>query len=184
MTMAMPRESRDRIRQKIWDKADELGWSRLSDIERTAWYENWSKDKDVGGALAHFMDPRKVRVYIKDSLLKPYMRARLEDSSDQALSAVGLLPKEVTVKQTFDKPHGCLLTDHKVVCWGNSRDWKSILISVFERAYRLESAIPFGAVLIETGQTSEDGIREMIECVAKRLQLTTVVWVDRLVSEL
>ena len=65
MSAALPTDIRDRIRQKIWAKADELDWPRISDLERTAWYENWTKDKDVGGVLSHFMDARKVRVYIK-----------------------------------------------------------------------------------------------------------------------
>lgn len=77
MNMAVAKDVRDNIRKKIWDTADELGWPGLSDIDRATWYENWSKDKDIGGVLAHFMDARKVRVYIKDSLLKPYMRTRL-----------------------------------------------------------------------------------------------------------
>ncbi|CAD6513831.1 hypothetical protein LMG27952_00790 [Paraburkholderia hiiakae] len=178
MSMAMPKEIRDRIRQKIWDKADELGWATLSDADRTIWYENWSKDKDVGGALAHFMDPRKVRVYIKDSLLKPYLRGRLEGDAETALLAAGLGEGPLSIKATFNKPHGRLLLDGRVICWGNSRDWKAIVISVFERAYRLESGIPYAAVLLETGRTTNDGVRDMIRDVAARLQLNQVVWLD------
>lgn len=178
MSTAVPKEIRDRIRQRIWDKADELGWSMLSDLDRTIWYENWSKDKDVGGALAHFMDPRKVRVYIKDSLLKPYLRGRLEDGAETALLAAGLGVGAAAIKGSYGKPHGRLLIDGKVVCWGNSRDWKSIVISVFERAYRLESGMPYAAVLIETGRTTNEGVREMIRDIGAKLQLTHVVWID------
>jgi hypothetical protein len=177
MSMAVPKEIRDRIRQKIWEKADELDWSKMADLDRAAWYENWSKEKEVGGALAHFMDPRKVRVYIKDSLLKPYLRGRLEDGADKALLAVGLA-KETSIIRSYDKPHGRLLLDGKVVCWGNSRDWKSIVISVFERAYRLESGTPYAAVLIETGKTTNDGVRGMIKDVGTKLQLSHVVWIE------
>ncbi|AIU27177.1 hypothetical protein LV28_12165 [Pandoraea pnomenusa] len=178
MSIAVPTEIRDRIRQKIWSKADELGWSGLSDLDRTVWYENWSKDKDVGGALAHFMDARRVRVYIKDSLLKPYLRTRLEDNADKVLLAAGLGLNTATVRDTYDKPHGRLLTDGKIICWGNSRDWKSIVISVFERAYKLESGIPHAAVLIETGRTTNDGMRDMIVDMGRKLGLGNVVWMD------
>lgn len=177
MSMAVPKEIRDQIRQRIWEKADELHWSTMADLDRAAWYENWSKEKEIGGALAHFMDPRKVRVYIKDSLLKPYLRGRLEDGADKALLAVGLT-KEMSMVKSYNKPHGRLLLDGKVVCWGNSRDWKSIVISVFERAYRLESGTPFAAVLIETGKTTNDGVREMIQDVGAKLQLSHVVWIE------
>jgi hypothetical protein len=177
MSMAVPKEVRDRIRRRIWDKADELDWLRMADLDRTAWYENWSKEKEVGGALAHFMDPRKVRVYIKDSLLKPYLRGQLEDGAENALLAVGLR-KEAGVLKSYEKPYGLLLADGKVVCWGNSRDWKSIVMSVFERAYRFESGAAHAAVLIETGKTTNDGMREMIKAVGVKLQLGHIVWID------
>lgn len=178
MSMAVPKEIRDKIRQKIWDKADEMGWPGLSDLDRAVWYENWSKDKDIGGVLAHFMDARKVRVYIKDSLLKPYSRTRLEESAGKILLAVDLDQDKVGVREVYNKPHGRLLIDGKIVCWGNSRDWKLILISVFERAYRLQSGIPYAAVLIESGQTMNDGTRKMIVEMGNKLGLERVVWMD------
>ena len=73
----MPEEIRDQIRDHLWGLADKIGWSDLQDVERARYYELWTKDSSIGGKLAHFMDPRKVRVYIKDSLLKPYERGRL-----------------------------------------------------------------------------------------------------------
>ena len=178
MSKAVPTEIRDGIRQKIWDKANELGWQRLAAVERTAWYENWSKDKEIGGALSHFMDPRKVRVYIKDSLLKPYLRKLLQHDGEKAFLIVGLNVLPAGIRTTYDKPHGRLLADGKVICWGNSRDWKTILLSVFERSYRVGSAIPYAAVLVETGHTKEDGLRQMIMEVGERLKLGRVVWTD------
>lgn len=178
MSMAVPKEIRDRIRQKIWDKADELDWSRLADLDRTAWYENWSKQKDVGGALAHFMDARKVRVYIKDSLLKPYLRSRHEDGAEKVLLTVGLAHDTSTFKKIYDKPHGRLLTDGKVICWGSSRNWKAIVISVFERAYSLERGVPYAAVLIEGGKTTDPGVREMISTAGRKLGLLHTEWID------
>lgn len=178
MSIAIPQEIRDRIRQKIWDKAGDLDWSKLTDIDRTKWYENWSKEKEIGGALAHFMDARKVRVYIKDSLLKPYLRQQLEHDSAKFLLATGLAPGSVTIKRNFDKPHGRLLSDGQIISWGNSRDWKSIVISVFERAYRIDGGIPYAAVFIESGKTANDGIRHMIEDVGHKLGLERVVWID------
>lgn len=178
MSTAVPKEIRDRIQQKIWDKADELDWSKLSDLDRTMWYENWSKEKEVGGALAHFMDARKVRVYIKDSLLKPYLRSRLEDGMERVMLAAGLGYGDLAVKKTYDKPHGRLLIDGKVICWGSSRDWKAIVISVFERAYRLDTGIPYAAVFVESGKTANPGVREMITTVGKKLGLQHTEWID------
>lgn len=177
MSIAVPKEIRDQIQQKIWQKADELNWPRITDIERSAWYENWSKEKEIGGILAHFMDPRKVRVYIKDSLLKPYLRDRLEDDAEKALLAVGLTTETGFVK-TYNKPHGRILLGGQVVCWGNSRDWKSIIMSVYERTYGRQSAVAYAAILIENGKTTNEGLREMIKDVGEKLEIKNVVWVD------
>lgn len=178
MSAALPTDIRERIKQKIWAKADELDWPRISDLERTAWYENWTKDKDVGGVLSHFMDARKVRVYIKDSLLKPYLRSRLQNDWDRVRLAINMGAREALVKKSYDKPHGRQLIDGKVVCWGNSREWKSILISVFERAYQLDSGTPYAAVLMETGKTTNVGMREMILEASQKLGLRYLVWID------
>ena len=178
MSVSVPKDIRNEIRQRIWSNADDLQWLKRSDLERAAWYENWAKDKDIGGVLAHFMDPRKVRVYIKDSLLKPYQRTRLEDGLDRVLAALGIGAGNIDVKTVYSKPHGRLLMDGRVVCWGNSRDWKSILFSVFERSYRTQSATPHAAVLFETGKTIEDGVREMAIEASRRLGLSKLIWLD------
>lgn len=178
MSAALPTDIRDSIRQKIWAKADELDWPRISDAERAAWYENWTKDKDVGGVLSHFMDARKVRVYIKDSLLKPYLRSRLQDGLGRVLLAINMEEKEALFKKSYDKPHGRQLLDGRIICWGNSREWKSILISVFERAYQADTGIPYAAVLMETGKTTNAGMREMILDAGQRLGLRHLAWID------
>jgi len=105
----------------------------LNDAERARRYEQWSRDPEIGGALAHYMDARKVRVYIKDSLLKPYERARLSGTEHEILGRLGI-PADSEVSRRYIKPHGIEFADGKVVCWGNSRDWKHVLMAMFERA--------------------------------------------------
>jgi hypothetical protein len=103
--MIIPEAIRDGIRSPLWAAADDLGWSSLSDAERAKYYELWTKDPAVGGQLAHFMDPRKVRVYIKDSLLKPYERARLSSSEGEIWCLLGL-PSPSEIAKIFIKPRG------------------------------------------------------------------------------
>ena len=55
--MMIPEAIKDGIRDRLWEKAEELGWSSLSDSERARYYELWTRDETVGGQLAHFMDP-------------------------------------------------------------------------------------------------------------------------------
>src|SRR5271165_6291938 len=108
--MMIPEAIRDGIRDKIWAAADELSWSTIGDSERSRYYELWTRDQTIGGQLAHFMDPRKVRVYIKDSLLKPYERARLLETEGQIWRSLGL-SSPPSCSESFIKPHGRRLDD-------------------------------------------------------------------------
>jgi len=178
MSGNVPKDIREQIQHRIWSKADDLQWRKLPDIERAMWYENWAKDDNIGGTLAHFMDPRRVRVYIKDSLLKPYQRARLEDGLERVLAVLDLGSGKAMAKAAFYKPHGRLLLDGRVICWGNSRDWKIVLFSVFERACCDPDRQSYAAVLMETGQSASEGVRELIMEAGRRLGIERVVWLD------
>jgi hypothetical protein len=173
----MPDDVRDRLRQLIWSRAEKLGWSTLNDAERARRYEQWSRDPEIGGALAHYMDARKVRVYIKDSLLKPYERARLSGTEQQILGRLGI-PAESEVNNRYIKPHGIAFADGRIVSWGNSRDWKLILMAMFERAAMQSGSSAFGAVLVENGKTSDAAIRKMVREAARRLGIERMEWID------
>jgi hypothetical protein len=173
----VPKDVRDRVIGVLWAKADELDWARLTDIARAEWYENWSKDAAIGGVLGNFMDPRLVRVYIKDSLLKPYISGRTGLAEAGVLKALDLhRPPQVT--REYVKPHGRLIDHGRVVCWGNSRDWKSILISVYERAREERNGVPYAAVLLESGKTLDPELRKLIRDVARRLDIAQLKWLD------
>jgi hypothetical protein len=175
--MMMPEKTRNWLRDKLWRTADELGWASLNDAERSRYYERWAKDPAIGGELAHFMDPRKVRVYIKDSLIKPYERARLLASEAQIWCALEMA-SATPAAEIFIKPHGCRLEDGRVICWGKSRDWKLVLMAVFERGRAGRDRRPFGAVLLETGKTSGEGVRNLVKEASMCLGIEKLVWLD------
>lgn len=175
--MMIPENIRNNIRDKIWAAAEDLGWSTMGDIERSRYYELWTRDQTIGGLLAHFMDPRKVRVYIKDSLLKSYEQTRLLETEEQIWRSLGLSPSQM-VSASYIKPHGRRLDDGKVICWGNSRDWKLILMAVFERGQSRHDASPFAAVLLETGQTAESRKRALVRKAATKLGISEMVWLE------
>ncbi|MDF9756320.1 hypothetical protein ACVWY1_002450 [Pseudomonas sp. TE6288] len=172
----LPEKIRISIRDKIWSLADQIGWSSLNDLDRSKLYERWTKDPDVGGQLAHFMDPRKVRVYIKDSLIKPYERAKLLAAEDDIWRALDMSPPR-DVSGTFIKPHGCQLDDGRVVCWGKSRDWKLVLMAAFERAIN-NGGVSHGVVLLETGKTSDESSRKLVVEASLRLGIKKIAWLD------
>lgn len=173
--MMVPESILDEIKARLWAKADTLGWSALSDAERATFYEHWTRDPEIGGRLGHFIDPRKVRVYIKDSLIKPYERSRLSLHQSDVWPLLSL-PDPGRPAEHYTKPHGWRLCDGKVVCWGKSRDWKLILMAVFERAHERAEFKPFAAVLLETGRTSEEFRRALVRDAANHLGIQKVAW--------
>lgn len=174
--MMLPEEIRDDIRDRLWALADDLGWSGLGDGERASYYEKWTKDAGIGGRLGHFMDPRKVRVYIKDSLLKPYERRRLSLTEDDVWIALNIVPTP-PAKESFIKPHGRLLRDGQVICWGKSRDWKHILMAAFERSERAPGASSAAVVLLESGKVMTAADRKLVEIAATRLGISRLKWI-------
>jgi len=175
--MRLPDDVRDRLRDLIWSRADKLGWSALNDAERAQRYEQWTRDPEIGGTLAHYMDPRKVRVYIKDSLLKPYERARLSGTEREILGRLGI-PVDTEVAKRYIKPHGIEFADGKIVSWGNSRDWKFVLMAMFERSALRPGSSPFGTVLVEGGKTGDVATRKLVRDAASRLGIQRMEWID------
>ena len=113
--MNLPDSIREPLREHMWRIADEIDWLALGAAEKTRHYDNWTKDPEVGGVLQRHVPLGEVRVYIKDSLLKDYPRARRADQ-DKPFRMLGL-DANATVTRHFIKPHGRLLADGRIVCW-------------------------------------------------------------------
>jgi hypothetical protein len=140
-------------------------------------YEEWIRDPEIGLVLSRYLDPGNIRVYIKDTIMKPFGRERIKEFP--LIAKLLKLPGDVQVVDSYIKPHGRRLRDGKVVCWGLSRDWKPILFAVFERAYTAGSAIPFAAiVMFPTGKCQQPEYRRMIETAAEKLGIIHLMWYD------
>ena len=177
--MKIPDDVRDGLIQSLWKAADELSWIMLTDREKAAQYESWVRSESVGGVLARYMDRGAVRVYLKDSLLKPYTRARLE-SPKRPFLLLGIAA-DSPIAEHFIKPHGVRLTDGKVVCWGLADEWKLTLVACFERAFHVRGAIPFGVVLLAAGDRYRDPTaRKLVQELARRLGVETLIWDETL----
>lgn len=174
--MKLPDEVRDRIRDLLWQRANDLEWSCLSDMDRSRYYEQWTRDSAIGGALGHYMDPRKIRVYIKDSLLKPYERARVSGTEQEILTVLDI-SSSLEVKHRYIKPHGLRFVDGQIIAWGKSRDWKLILMAMYERTALSPGASALGAVLLESGNTADEGARSLVRGAAIHLSVKRVEWI-------
>lgn len=180
MSVRIPDEVRRELRHKLWLVADQLDWGRLSLAEKTAHYEAWTRDSEVGGKLGHYMDQRQVRVYVKDTVMKGYRRSRLS-VPDTAMRDLGLVTSDGAgvpeIAQEYERPHGRRLRDGRVLVWGEAKDWKAILMSLHERAFEAKNARPFAAVLYAAaGKWGEDSVRALVQDAATKLGVEKIVW--------
>jgi hypothetical protein len=179
--MRIPESVRGGLRKRLWAIADRLDWSRLSWLDKTKMYKTWTKDPAVGGLLSNYMDERQIRVYIKDTIMKGYVRARLEDPRP-VMRSLGLLaengqPEELGVAEHFERPHGFRLVDGRIVVWSSAKDWKIVLMVTHERAFSSVDYSPYAAVLFSaTGQFSEESFRKMVQDGATKLGIERLIW--------
>jgi len=173
--MNVPDEIRDAMKRKLWAIADQIDWLALGPIEKSQRYENWTHDPDVGGVLSHYMDVRQVRVYIKDTVMKKYPQTRRADARKpfQLLS----IPQCTKPNRVFIRPHGCHLSDGRVICWGRAADWKSIIMAVHERAFQTKCARPYAAVFFQSAaKYGTDEARAVVNDAARKLGIERIIW--------
>lgn len=174
--MSLPSDLRDRIRQELWEEADELDWMRLSSRDKSGHYDDWVVREDIGGRLSRHMDPREVRVYLKDSVLKPYAAHQME-SEERPFRVLGL-PSDTAVVQRYEKPHGRRLSDGRVICWGRAANWKAILMALHERSFS-EGLSPWAAVLHSSqGRFMSADKRALVDAAAERLGIERLIWLE------
>lgn len=173
--MNIPQHVRDEIKELLWSEADRLNWPALSTTDKSRYYTIWTETKDLGGRLATFMDPRQVRVYIKDTLLKSYAREALADQT-RPYRVLGIA-QDTTAKQTYIKPHGRLLADGRQIAWSRASEWKATLMALHERSF--SHGRPYGAVLFEAGaRFATETDRNVVTDAASKLGVEQIVWID------
>ena len=175
--MKVPDRVHGRIKSKLWRLADNMNWPTLSNPQKSTIFEEWIRDEQVGGVLSRYLDTGSVRVYIKDTIMKPYVRERIRDFPP--ITKFLGIPDNPAVAESYIQPHGRRLTDGRVICWGLSRDWKAILFAVFERAHAVPSGVPFAAVIMfPTGKCQQPAYRQMIETASVKLGIKRLEWYD------
>lgn len=175
MTVRIPDPIRKGLRQKLWALADDIDWPRLDWYEKSARYEAWTRDVDVGGLLANYMDQRQIRVYIKDTIMKGYVRSR-QASTSAPFVALGI-DGDTQIAESHERPHGRRLIDGRVIVWGSADEWKLVLTAVHERVWGISGARPFAAVLMwSVGRYAESGVRDMVQDAAGKLKIERLVW--------
>lgn len=171
--MSVPDIVRREIKEMLWSEADRLDWPSLSAADKSRYYGIWTETKEVGGRLSQYMDPRQVRVYIKDTLLKPYTR-ETSANHELAFRVLGIGADTQTVA-SYIKPHGRLLDDGRQIAWSKASEWKATLMALHERAF--QRGVPYAAVLTHAGaKFSTEDDRRLVESAASKLGIDKIVW--------
>jgi hypothetical protein len=174
----IPEEIRRGLRKRLWALADSLDWAKLDWYEKSSRYETWTRDPEVGGLLSHYMDQRRIRVYIKDTIMKGYIRSR-QACPETPLKALGI-DGNAQFAERHERPHGRRLGDGRVVVWGSAEEWKLVLTAVFERSYGIPGARPHAAVLMaaSVGKFHQPQVRSMVQDAANKLGIERLVWLE------
>ena len=172
----VPAATRQTIKEIVWRKADALAWADLSAADKTRVYEEWVRDDEIGLVLARYMDEGRVRVYLKDTVLKGYARERTQDAARPLRIAFG--DDRLPLASRYEKPHGVRTADGRVLAWGPAAEWKTILMAVFERARQTEAG-ESAAVLFRSGGNYRDPeLRATVEAAATGLGIESLFWVE------
>lgn len=175
--MSVPDTTRIALREKLWQRADDLGWATLNPTDKSRHYEAWTKDSEIGGRLGRYVGQGQIRVYIKDTLLKDYTRTRLADHK-RPYRVLGI-PEAAHSVETYSKPHGRRFEDGRVICWGCADDWKTILMALHERTFGNSHGCPHAVVfLYSSGKFHEMHARALVEDAATKLGIAKVIWLD------
>lgn len=173
--MRVPAGIRREVKERLWAEADRLNWPALSTADKSRYYTMWTETADIGGRLGQYMDPRKVRVFIKDTLLKSYTR-EISANPARVFRVLNIVENTATVA-TFVKPHGCLLSNGRQIAWSKASEWKATLMALHERTF--EKGEPYAVVLTEAGAKFElPSQRAVVESAADKLGIKRLVWLD------
>lgn len=71
----IPKSVRDAAATAIYARLDDIKWETLGNAERSDEYARMLIDPHIGGLLSTYMDPGRIRVWIKDGPAKEYRRA-------------------------------------------------------------------------------------------------------------
>jgi hypothetical protein len=72
----VPADQIDCVVKALYAGADRLDWAHLPPQQRTAQYDKWVEDPEIGGALTSHMPRETARSWIKDGPMKEYARAQ------------------------------------------------------------------------------------------------------------
>lgn len=136
----IPPGVRDEVVKLLYAEADGLDWERLPGQSKTAKYNQWVEDPNIGGLLARFIS--NPHLWIKEVPLKEYTRALEDMGRFSRFTTLHYSPPSEFIPQVVgqrwsyvpdsqaDKPPHCLATNgstRRYICWGPPSQFKDLL---------------------------------------------------------
>jgi cytidylate kinase len=168
------KDTKEIVTQEVHKLADRHKWTHLSIDARRKLYEEWTNDPKIGGALSQVMDANRVRVYLKDTVMRSYARSQRPELVN-LLNALSISCGYVTKK--YSKPSGILCDGLSLYTLAVAKEWKTALMSAFERASE-EGKVKHNTVFFSehtAGHFVDASYRAMIGAAARRLSIE-IVW--------
>ena len=160
------------VTQHVHELADSIDWTHLTVSERQKYYELWTNDPQIGGTLSRILPSHRIRVYLKDTIMKSYSRKQRPAIVD-LLSLMSVSYEHIS--QTFVKPQAVLCDSNKLYTLVAAKEWKVAIMSAFERGsevYKLKKNVVFFTEHT-TGRFVDKEYRDLIDAAAKRLDVDT-----------
>jgi len=132
--LKLPENPRQEIVRRVREMADKADWCHLKIHERSALYRQWCNDPTIGGELAKLGGPDSVRVFLKDTVIKQYLKEKRPVLKD-LLKQMGLECKRVT--REYEKPEAQLCDNRRLYTLAVAKEWRVAIFSAFERAHDL-----------------------------------------------
>jgi hypothetical protein len=167
----MPEDKRLKVIAELYRRADQVDWDGLQATERSIWYTRWLDDPEVGGVLDAYMTRDQVRLWIKDTPMKHYNRARsgIGPYKDLVSSRLPDAPRlthlvfgdgwSVVPESIRDKPNRCMISNgHRRVdvIWGPARAFQSLIWAALNAVVD-EADEPAILVVSRQGERLTDG---------------------------
>lgn len=172
----IPETIKSEVVRRLTTAIVDADWDALAGPERTARYLAFTTDPRIGGVLAGYMDASKVRLYIKDTLMKPLARQRLRAQERSVMSVLGI-EEEAVIAERYERPYGTRFHDGRIVCWGAAEKWKLILMAMHEREFEAPKSTAFGVALLPPLSRFEGTrIRALVEDAARKLGVMRLEW--------
>lgn len=147
--MRLPPEVRDKVIRRMYSDADEAGWANLPAVDRSRMYDRWAEDPELRGLLSGYLEPERVRTWLKDNPMKHYAAAKHGIGTYAVYATVtGPTPARVLArslgdgwdidpKSVSDKPlqfRASRDEDNALVVYGPSRKFRDLLWAALNRA--------------------------------------------------